>query len=142
MTKNPLALEKPNKHGPFYGYQRDGAGRFTCPKLGRVRTNFQAQLWVAASGFRGAKLNAWDVQHTREPPPTEGRPSPSAHSLHPRRQARNLARSGVLVDHAPGDAAHDFRLRSLQRSRSSRFIAGGDGFLDLAHIGADARAAR
>src|SRR5262245_33058002 len=76
MTKNPLALEKPNKHGPFYGYQRDGAGRFTCPKLGRVRTNFQTQLGVAASGFRGAKLNAWDVQHTREPPPTEGRPSP------------------------------------------------------------------
>ncbi len=43
---------------------------------------------------------------------------------------------------ALGHAAHDLRLRDLERLGGHREVAGGDRLLDLADEGADARAAR
>ncbi len=54
--------------------------------------------------------------------------------LHAGRQARDLARRGVLVHDALGHAAHQFGLRGLQRQRGRIGIARGDGLFDLGHI--------
>ena len=48
------------------------------------------------------------------------------------RQARNLARSGVLVNDAFGDAAHQFGLGRLQRFLCRGLIAGCDSLFDFA----------
>ena len=46
------------------------------------------------------------------------------------------------MEHALGDAAHKFGLRGAQRGGSGLLVARGDGLLDLAQEGTDARAAR
>ena len=57
--------------------------------------------------------------------------------LQPGRQPGDLPGAGVFVDNALGHAAHELRLGGLECGRGGGLIAGGDGFLDLAHGGAD-----
>ena len=53
-------------------------------------------------------------------------------------EPRDLARGGVLVQHALGHAAHDLRLGVAQRGLGGSLVAGFDSVLDLADEGADA----
>jgi len=65
----------------------------------------------------------------------------SGERFHTRRQTRHFPRSGVFVQHAFGDATHDFWLGFFQRSGCCGLIARGDGLFDAAQVCADARAA-
>src|SRR6185503_218089 len=57
-------------------------------------------------------------------------------------QARNLARSGVFVEHALGNAPHDFGLGGLQCGQGRSLVALGNGLFHLADEAADAGLAR
>src|SRR5437868_9633971 len=52
-------------------------------------------------------------------------------------EARNFARSGIFVDNALRNPAHESRLRQLQRGRSGRLVARGNRLLHLADRRAD-----
>src|ERR1035437_5844872 len=58
------------------------------------------------------------------------------------RQAGNLARDGVVVDHALAGSALHLRLCRLQRWRRRCLVRAGDRRLDLFHEGPHARLAR
>ena len=52
-------------------------------------------------------------------------------------QAAKLARGGVLVQHATGNAARQFRLHGLKRGRGRFLVTGGKRGFHLLHQGAD-----
>src|SRR3954470_18934625 len=60
----------------------------------------------------------------------------------PLRQPRDFARRRILVDHAAGNAAEQFRLRLLQRFGGLALVPGGDRGLDGLDEGPDAADAR
>src|SRR5690606_7411490 len=63
-----------------------------------------------------------------------------AERLDPPGESRNLARHRIAMQDALAGGAHQFRLRCLQRGFGGGLVAGSQGFLDLAHIAAHARA--
>ena len=58
------------------------------------------------------------------------------------RQARHFTRDGVLMQHTFGDAARQFWLGQLQRSRRGNLVASSKCFFYFAQEGADPRTAR
>src|ERR1700677_182463 len=57
-------------------------------------------------------------------------------------QSRHFARASVLVDNALAHGAHQLRLSVRERRFRRPQIADGEGFLELADVGANARPAR
>ena len=66
---------------------------------------------------------------------------PLGHGANARREARDLARGGALVNDAPLRRTHQHRLGVGQCKLGGRLVARGDRFLDLAHVGLEARGA-
>src|SRR5258708_39401481 len=59
-----------------------------------------------------------------------------------RRQTRDLAARGLLMNHAALSGAHELRFGGLEGGQSFRRVTARDRFLDRAHPAAHARAAR
>ena len=141
------SADKPlNIYERFGATSKLAAGFITCPWDGRPQAD--AGKGNAGAPPRRAKPSAKPLAGKRKTRPvgpgfdkSEMLVGSGRQGLEPLGETRNLPRCGVLVQHALGGGAHQFRLRCLEGSLGRGLVAGGQRLFDLADEGADARAA-